>query len=134
MLSGGANLLQAHNIIKYKTPVSAKVQQVVVAFDINNRDEGSLTRIRRMIQRLLEAAAQTFPEAWVYIPKINHHKGLLRRQVNNLEMINDCIEEVGHGIPLLPGELFKTEGDKLHWRPQTAAAIFAYWLEHLHSK
>lgn len=121
------NFGQAYNIVKHKTPVSAKVQQVILAFGINNREEGSLTTMRKAIQRLLESAAFTFPEARVYISKINHHNGLLRRQVNNLEMLNDCIEEVGQ-------ELFKTEADKLHWRPQTEADKFAHWVGYIKSK
>lgn len=33
----GANLAQAYSLIKYKTPVSARVKQVVLGFGLNDR-------------------------------------------------------------------------------------------------
>lgn len=86
---------------------------------------------KKAIQRLLRAAALKFPNAVVHIPKIDYHKGLLKHQVKNLQMINRCIEETGYSIPLLPWGLFETEDDKISWEPQTAIAMCTHWMRHL---
>lgn len=59
----GANLAQAYHIIKHRTPMSANTQHVVLAFGINNRDQGNLTIIKKAL------------EHWW---KMNYYKGLLR--------------------------------------------------------
>lgn len=49
----GAKLEHAHHIIKNKTPTAPEVQQVILHFGLNNRNEGNLTILRKMVERVL---------------------------------------------------------------------------------
>lgn len=127
----GAKFEHAYHIIKNKTPTSPQVQQVVLAFGLNNRERLNRAHFEKTIQRMLGAAYRTFPNAVIHIPLINFNKFLPTRHTDNLIFLNDIIQRTSHSIPLLPWESFRTQEDKVHWTLTTGKTMMSHWLKHL---
>lgn len=127
----GVTLAQAFSLVKYKTPASDRVWQVVLCFGLNDRGQSNVQALRKCIERLLDAAAATFPNAVLHITLINYEPTLSEQQVRNLWALNDIIFRTGHCVPLLLGGRFQVGSDQIHWTVETAQAMLQHWLAQL---
>ncbi|MGL5564576.1 MAG: hypothetical protein ACRDCE_07620 [Cetobacterium sp.] len=127
----GANLAHARYILKHKTRVCNVVRQVILAFGLNDRQQGDRDLVKGNLEGLREVAIRTFPRAEIHIPLINVCQGLPRAEIENVAALNRVIQGFSRSIPLLPADHFKTVKDKVHWTLPTGVAMLTHWLRHL---
>ena len=127
----GANLTDAINILKNKTPISDSTQKVILSFGINNKDQRNPTLLDQAFSNLLASARRKFPNATVYVPVINYSKGLTFGQQRILSGLNETIRTYPNHIPEIGDELFQVEKDGIHWEKNTASILFDHWVDHL---
>lgn len=127
----GARWLHAFNIVKNKTPTTDMVTKVVLSFGINDRSYDSTELVGNWIRKTLTAAEATFPNAQIYIPVINYHGFLPKRQIAKLKQINTHIINTKKMLDPLPSQLFHTGSDLTHWTCGTGWAMWRHWLKHL---
>lgn len=125
----GAQLEPCIYIFTNKT--STQVKHVILSFRLNIREQVNQVHLGKTIQQLLGDTSSTFPNAMTHIPLINSDKSLPAKSTDNLKFINDKLELTGHSIPLLLGESFRFQEDKIHWSPVTGKAMATHWLKHL---
>ncbi|KAJ4946548.1 hypothetical protein JOQ06_024213, partial [Pogonophryne albipinna] len=121
----GANLSQAATLIRRKMPTSPMVQQVVLAFGLNDREQGNPTLLESNFLKLWRAAKDTFPNATIHVPIINISAEAPPRHKENIRGLNHIIFRTGQSIPKLRRSAFATVEDKVHWSPATAQAMLA---------
>lgn len=127
----GAQLAHAYHVLKHKTPVSPAVQNVLLSFGLNNRDQGNPSLLSEQLKRLITVAKATFPHATIGIPVLNYSHRFPKNTKDNIETLNFCIRQTGASIPPLPHALFDTIWDKIHWTPNTGKHMVDHWLKHL---
>lgn len=123
----GANLAQAAHLIRYNTPISNEVQQVILSFGINDKDQNNVTLLTQRLQRLLSAASLTFPLAEIFVPLINFSRDLAPTMQRNLKHLNRVIKTSTRYVTNIPQRLFLTCRDNVHWTPSTAKTICNHW-------
>ncbi|KAF3859051.1 hypothetical protein F7725_021450 [Dissostichus mawsoni] len=123
----GANLSHAINIIKYKTPTAPEVTKVLLCFGLNDRGIGDRTILNNNLNQLLSSARDTFPNAAIHVPKINHSTKLSLKAIKNIGLLNKLIEKTPGNFKPLGAEDFDTEGDLIHWTPLTAKKMWDHW-------
>lgn len=127
----GATITDGYTILKHRTKTTVVVEQVVLAFGVNDRETGNVMSIGKILGKMVEAAREAFPEARIRVPLINFDQTLPEKAKNNLSTLNKFIEELGCSIPMLPEKDFRVEGDKIHWSRTTAAAVLRHWQQQL---
>ncbi|KAG1927674.1 hypothetical protein F2P79_024083, partial [Pimephales promelas] len=123
----GTTITDRYTILKHRTKATVIVEQVVLAFGLNDREAGNIMSIGKILGKMVEAAREAFPEAQIRVPLVNFDQALPENAKKNLSSLNKSIEDLGCSIPMLPERDFKVEGDKVHWSLTTAEAVLRHW-------
>ena len=126
----GASFSHAEAILK-KAVISSKVEKVVLAFGLNNREQRCKDTAIKQLQRTVKAAKDKLPYAEIWVPEINFSRGLPIHQQEILEGLNRYINSHTGYIPPLPGADFEVERDKIHWTADTGKAMLQHWAKQL---
>lgn len=123
----GANISHATHLFKYKTPTTETVSMVILSFGINNRRKSNPSLLKNELRSMLNAAADTFPQAQILMPVINFSDRLPGFMRTNLSTLNYLIRETGKQIPRLEKKLFATDQDGTHWTHLTGKHMWNHW-------
>lgn len=123
----GANISHATHLFKYKTPTTETVSMVILSFGINNRRKSNPSLLKNELRSMLNAAADTFPQAQILMPVINFSERLPGFMRTNLSTLNYLIRETGKQIPRLEKKLFATDPDGIHWTHLTGKHMWNHW-------
>lgn len=123
----GANISHATHLFKYKTPTTETVSMVILSFGINNRRKGNPSLLKNELRSMLNAAADTFPQAKILVPVINFSERLPGFMRTNLSTLNYLIKETGKQVPRLEKKLFATDPDGTHWTYPTGKHMWNHW-------
>lgn len=80
----GARINNALYLLKYKTPVSPRVELVIVHFGLNDRATRDCIALVRELRQLHITTCSTFPEAKVQMAMINIPPDMGTREVRNI--------------------------------------------------
>ena len=126
----GANFLHAETLLR-KSTAHCQVEKIILSFGINSRSARIKETVIKQMQKALKAAKDRFPQAHIWIPRINFSSSLPHTEQANIDSMNRHISRNFTSIPLLPNTLFKTENDGIHWTTETATNILKHWARHL---
>ena len=125
----GAHFRHAQTLLEKTIPVEGvTVDKIILAFGINSRTNKSRETTFKNVQAAIRAADRSFPEAEIYIQQVNFNKALPLEERDNLMTLNALMADTMHTIPLLPGKLFSTLSDNIHWTPATGKAFLDHWM------
>ena len=126
----GATLKHAEKIIR-KANVTAEVEQVILAFGLNNRSQREHKLTRQHLLAAVKAADETFPHADVWVPIVNFSKLLPKNEQRSLTYLNGQIRRNCLSMPCLPTSRFHTLNDNIHWTKLTAKYMLEHWVDHI---
>lgn len=126
----GANFRHAQALIR-KATVHSNVEKVVLAFGLNNRNQGAKETAIKQMLGAVRATKNRFPYSEIWIPLINFSSGLSREEIQTLTTMNAHISRNLPFVPKLSEKDFLTEGDEIHWTRTTARAMFRHWVSFL---
>lgn len=127
----GANLSTITHLLKYKTPCSPLVREVILSVGLNDRNQPRSAVLSALLDGMLEVAGDTFPNARIRIPLINVSDLLPLPIITNICRLNNQIRFSHRAIPQLPSEHFRTEGDLIHWTRETGISMWGHWKRYL---
>lgn len=114
-----------------RTPACEEVKLVLLSLGINNKDLDPYNISIKHLRGMLREAQSVFPNAEIYVAKIQFADALTALQKENLTVINNFIESHLNYLPCIPPEQFRTVSDNIHWSEETAREIFKSWCENL---
>lgn len=126
----GATFAHATAVLQ-RAIVDTKVDLVILSFGINHRGQRSATTAIQQLQSTLKAAKSKFSTTNIFVPLINYSKKLKTSEMKVLRDLNNYLKSYSKHIPELPGFLFRTADDNVHWTPDTAEAMIQHWAQHL---
>lgn len=126
----GANFRHAQALIR-KATVHSNVEKVVLAFGLNNRNQGAKETAIKQMLGAVRATKNRFPYSEIWIPLINFSSGLSREEIQTLTTMNAHISRNLPFVPKLSEKDFLTERDEIHWTRTTARAMFRHWVSFL---
>lgn len=131
----GANFRHAESIIRRAgVQPGLVVEKVVLSMGINSRKNRPKETTIKNLQAAVRAIKNRFPYTQFWIVLTNFSPNLHQVEKQNLQTVNDHIHRNMPYIPLLPGQLFRTEFDDIHWTRETASAMLEHWISHLNSQ
>lgn len=123
----GARINNALYLLGYKTPVSPRVELVILHFGINDRATNNCGALNRDIRQLHTTACSTFPGATVRMAMLNIPPEMGAWEGRNIAHINQLIRETPHRIPPLREAHRLWTTDAIHWTTSTAGEILSHW-------
>ncbi|KAL3995683.1 immunoglobulin superfamily member 9B [Sarotherodon galilaeus] len=126
----GANFRHAQALVR-KATIHSNVEKVVLAFGLNNKNQGAKETAIKQMLGAVRAAKNRFPFSEIWIPLINFSSGLSREEIQTLTTMNAYISRNLPFIPKLSENDFRTERDDVHWTRTTARAMFRHWVSFL---
>lgn len=126
----GAHIYHLLKIME-KAPINPHTKILILSIGLNNRDQDPKQTSIKQLRTLYKQATSTFPNADIYIPKINYSRNLTPEQQNNLHILNTMITTHFRHLTSIPPEQFNTEKDNIHWKKDTARYIFESWCNQL---
>jgi len=117
--------MHAYHIVKNKT----ETKLIIMNFGLNDREQGNVTILSKMVERLLGVLESPFPSFTVFFQLINYDRRLPTWAKENLDFLNKILMEKTQHAPLLPAKSFKTVEDCIHWTKETGEAMAAHWLK-----
>lgn len=126
----GANFRHAQALVR-KATIHSNVEKVVLAFGLNNRNQGAKETAIKQMLGAVRAAKNRFPYSEIWIPLINFSSGLSGEEIQTLKTMNAYISRNLPFIPKLSENDFMTERDDIHWTRTTARAMFRHWVSFL---
>lgn len=104
---------------------------MILNFGLNNREQGNVTILSKIVERLAGATKLAFPAAVIFFQLINYDQKLPKHAKEYLDFLNDIFKQKTQHIPLLPPKSFRTIQDHIHWTRETGEAMEKHWLEFL---
>ena len=126
----GATFYHAEALVRNAT-CSAKVETVVLAFSLNNRNHRPQATTIKQLEAAVSMTRTRFPGAEIFVPLINFSPDLPPQERENIKTLNMFIEENLSHLTKLPSKDFKTEGDLIHWTHDTASKMLYNWIDQL---
>lgn len=123
----GAKIHHILHLLKHKTPASPGTKAVILSIGLNNREQHNRPDFGQEVQNLMEAADDTFPNARIWIAKLNWSPRLPLATIANLIRINEAFAHTQRAIAQLPPDRFTTERDHLHWSAATSQEMWHHW-------
>lgn len=129
-IDSGANFRHGQALVR-KATIHSNVEKVVLAFGLNNKNQGAKETAIKQMLGAVRAAKNWFRYSEIWIPLINFSSGLSREEIQTLKTMNAYISRNLPFIPKLSENDFMTERDEIHWTRTTARAMFRHWVSFL---
>jgi len=123
----GWDMSQATFLLRNRTPTSPAVNTVILYLGRGGSDSANPTRMDQQLEKLLETATATFPNARICLALINISASLTRKDKVYLKHLNSRIKETPNSIPLLEEKLFARSRVGSLWTPNTGEKMWAHW-------
>lgn len=126
----GATLRHAESLLR-KATSTTELQQIILSFGLNNRNQKARSTTIKQLQGLLRVARSRFPSPRILVPVINYSATLPYKEQLNLQVLNTHIQKHCDAIQPLSNRDFRTERDGVHWTHSTATRMFSHWSKQL---
>ena len=125
----GATINSFHKKRMVDWPPSDVPKVVIPSVGINNQKDMKPTHTRQELQKLGSRARKQFPQAEIYMPKLNYSQTFSSYlEINN--QLDRPPKEL-QTIPALDRRLFQTRNDRHHWTTATGRDMLRHWVKHI---
>ena len=109
---------------------------IFLSIGLNSRNALPRTTSNPEMRTMLSSIRRCFPEASIFIPKINFSYQLKDKIKSNLEQLNSMMDDLP-GVTVMNKlsdsefEIDPMDTNRIHWTEHTANAMLKFWLSHL---